>query len=169
MTRRAAASLALLFVLLLPCCAIAAKDPVTMTVLCLPDSFVTVRSSAGLRGGSIGRLYLGDSVQVDSVKRDSSGRNWWHCTGLACESEAGYVCMDYLTDGDCTLYGQHGTPAAVTANGRVAARKSVGGERKSWLKPGASVTVYAVCGDWAVTNRGYVRREYLSIQEVDEP
>ena len=49
----------------------------------------------------------------------------------------------------------------VDSNGRVAARSTIGGPRKKWLKKGKEVIVYYIA-DVAITNHGFVDAEFLS-------
>ena len=49
----------------------------------------------------------------------------------------------------------------ITGKGRVAARKTIDGQRRKWLKPGDIVTVYRISDEWAITSAGFVRSDYI--------
>lgn len=125
--------------------------------------YVLVRDELNVRGkpslGSEihGRLFTGDVVEVTRKYK-----GWCFLEGLASEEGCGWVSAEYLVSEpvkEC-----YAEPAIVVADGRVAARKSIDGERRSWLQPGEVVYVYGQSDLWSVTDRGYVRTEYLKIQ-----
>ena len=68
-----------------------------------------------------------------------------------------YLADEEPTRVDCT--------GIVISTGRLAARRSVGGERKNWLKPGSTVKVSWVTSEWCVTNKGYVMLEYIELTD----
>lgn len=142
----------------------AMAEEATWSVLCQPDSYVSIRGRASTSGSVEGRLYLGDAVTVDKLATDDQGRSWAHCIGLSVEAGSGWVCAGYLAQGEATVYEQ-GAAGVIKANGRVAARKSIDGERREWLRDGDTATVWGVCGNWAVTDKGYVKAEYLEVAE----
>ena len=49
----------------------------------------------------------------------------------------------------------------IVAEGRVAARKWIEGPVARWIQPGETVTVFWMSSEWAVTDRGYIRSEYI--------
>ena len=50
----------------------------------------------------------------------------------------------------------------VEADGRVAVRSHMCGERVMWVHPGAEVEVYQMAEEWAVTSLGFIRSKYLT-------
>lgn len=132
-------------------------ETVRYWVICNPDSEVNVRGRATADSEIIGRLFLGDHVDVVRTK----GR-WAYCIGIGNESGDGWVHMGYLTDGEITTY-ENPASAVISANGRVSARKSVDGGRRKWLSPGKEVLVTAVGGTWSLTDQGYIQSKYLEV------
>lgn len=129
----------------------------TYYVLCKPDSFVYVREFPKKNSEEIGFLYYGDSVEVDGKKRNG----YWHVVGVNTESGDGWVRKLYLDDDEPIQM----TPQKylVVSKGRLATRNGVKGKRQGWLKPGSEIKVYGMNDEWAVTNKGYVKAEYLEV------
>ena len=124
-------------------------------VVCQPDSWVNVRSRPSRGAEVVGRVMDGQELVADAY----TDSGWYHCIGLSLEVDDGWVKMNYLSDVepvDCS-----GEIWTVEADGRVAVRESMGGDRKMWLQPGAEVAVHMVAGDWAVTSCGFIRVKYL--------
>lgn len=127
------------------------------------ERYVLVRSELNVRGkpslGSEihGRLFSGDCVEVSKTYH-----GWCFLEGLPSEEGCGWVSASYLVKEPVTQY--DGIPAIISANGRVAARKSPDGDRKSWLHPGDQVLLYGMSDVWAVTDRGYIKTEYLKFK-----
>lgn len=145
-----------------------AVETVTMWVLCDPSSEVYAREKPSVRAEIAKHLYCGDAVQVDGKEqKDSAGRVWAYCPGLSCERGYGWISKAYLVDSDVTIY-YLPKESYVKASGRVRARSAPNGDLWEWLDPGDEVMVYAAGGEWACTNQGYVRREYLpEVMEID--
>lgn len=89
----------------------------------LVQSELNVRSRPSLRGEIRGRLYIGDQVEVTKTYHD-----WAFLEGIPSEEGFGWVSSNYLVDNPVI---EMNCPAVVIANGRVALRKSVNGDRKS--------------------------------------
>ena len=53
--------------------------------------------------------------------------------------------------------------ANVAASGRVMSYRWVNGGKNKWVQVGAEVKVYGWSDQWAVTNKGYIRTEYLEV------
>lgn len=133
-------------------------DTVTMYVLCSPSGEINIRDCASGKGKREGYLVLGDAVTVEDTAMDNIKREWCFCVDLGNESGKGWVCAGYLVADpiDATEYN-----GIIDASGRVAAYNYIGGKRQ-WLKVGTLVTVYATGGEWAFTDCGYVRSEYIT-------
>lgn len=138
----------LLFVLLLW------ADSKADTKYVLVQSELNVRSRPSLGGEVHGRLYAGDRVEVEKTYHD-----WSFLTDIPSEETCGWVSSNYLVSSPVT---EMNCQATINANGRVALRKSVNGDRKSWAHPGDILTVYGKSDTWSVTNRGYIKTEFLS-------
>lgn len=135
--------------------AFAEDDTWDCWVVCQPDSWVCVRTRPSLGASVIGRVFDGQQLTADAYTENG----WYHIIDLPLEVSDGWVCMNYLADEapvDCG-----GALWTVEANGRVAVRDGMGGERKKWLQPGAEVEVHLLAGEWAVTSEGFIRVKYL--------
>ena len=132
----------------------------TYWVMCNPDSFVFIREYPKKSSVEGGYLEYGDSVEVDGRKRNG----YWHIEGLTTELGEGWVKGMYLVDEEPESPGEK--TYVVVSKGRLAVRNGVNGKRTRWLKPGEEVVVYGMTSEWAVTNVGYVKVEYL--EEVGE-
>lgn len=125
-------------------------------VLCRPGVEVNVRYSPRKGSEIIGNLECGDAVQTDGKEKNG----FVHVTGLTFEYSEGWIYKGlliaerpYVKEWQCQI---------VTGT-RVAARHYIGGKRKGWIKPGQTVTVYAVGAEWSITSRGYVKTEFLTL------
>lgn len=123
-------------------------------ILCQPDSEVNVRARASKQSEVVGRCFLGDRVLIDRRTAD-----WVHCVDLCCESGEGWVKASYVDEWEPEIYVQG--VKAVTKAGKVNARYCIGGRVRKQLKKGVTVTVYAESEDYAVTNQGFIKPEYL--------
>ena len=88
-----------------------------------------------------------------------TGRGMLHAVDMSLEYTEGWVSLRYI------VFDEPEWKAAeekeICADGRVACRKWIDGDRIGWLKPGAKVQVFYESREWCYTNRGYVRTEYL--------
>lgn len=131
----------------------------TEVMYVLVQDELTIRSKASLGSDRIGYLFPGDPVEVTR-----NYRGWSYLENLGCEDGSGWVSSNYLVDSEVTVF-KDGLTAVVEANGRVAVRAHVDGKRVGWLSPKDEVTVYAMCKDWAVTSEGYIKSEFLHIDD----
>ena len=128
-------------------------------VLCQPDSYVNIRSMPNHRSQIEGYAYCGDMFETD-----------WKTKGgylhvyASIEAGDGWISKGYI------IYEE---PVAVNeawiveSKGRLAARTTINGKRRKWLKPGTAVMVYYVA-EWTVTNVGFVDSEYIGPLERNE-
>ena len=124
----------------------------------LVQSELNVRARPSLGSNIYGRLFTGDAVQVARTYRD-----WCYLEGLPSEEGHGWVNSKYLVDEPVAQ--MYDATATIHANGRVAIRDSVNGKRISWAHPGDVVCVYGTSDVWTVTDRGYVKTEYLMFEK----
>ena len=117
---------------------------------------VNVRKSPSTRSEVVGRFWCGYQVETDGQEK----HGFAHVVGLSIENGEGWIYKGLLIEeppmiieGKCQICSEC----------RVAARKYVNGSKIKWLKPGREVTIYAVGQTWAITNQGYVKTEFLSI------
>lgn len=122
-------------------------------IMCQPDSFVNVRASPGKGGRVVGYLELGDAVQTG---RNRNG--YTHVTGISNESGEGWVASGYIVMDAPQV---ETVAAKVDADGRVACRRAIGGNRRKWLHAGDQLTLYASSAEWSITSEGFVRTQYI--------
>jgi uncharacterized protein YycO len=127
-------------------------------VMCGPMAHVNIRSRPDVSGEKTGRLYLGDRITIDNTTKKGG---WVHSSDLPTDAGSGWVSSQYITTDPVDLTR---CQMRVTASGRVAAWESMTCRaRSAWLRPGETVEVYATSGEWAVTEKGFVRLEYLTL------
>ena len=148
----AAILLLILLIILLPIVAICVAKAETMYVIVQDELNVRARPSLGSRVH--GRLFTGDQVEV---VRTYNG--WCYLEGLHSEEGVGWISGKYVVSDPVNE--MIDTTAVIKASGRVAIRDCVDGKRIAWAQPGDVVTVYGASDSWSVTDRGYVKTEYL--------
>ena len=124
-------------------------------VMCKPGDYINVRNRASTRSEIIGRLDSGDSFRTDWEVKDG----FIHAIELPMEQTEGWVSLRYVVFDAPEWKGAEARE--ICADGRVAVRKWIDGDRVCWLKPGATVQVFYESREWSYTNRGYIRTEYL--------
>lgn len=155
MIKRAIAALIVLIITLLST-AFAEEDMVRY-ILCNPSitNHVAVRRSPKRKSEEIGRLDCGDMIYTDGKTKN----NYLHIYGIT-EYGEGWVHLGYIVNDAPIIERCNGY---IAGNGRVKARRYIGGRRNYWLKLGDDVKIYARSEEWAVTNKGFVKMEYLDI------
>lgn len=126
-------------------------------IICQPGDWVHARDRASTKSESLGMLMTGDSVIIDGKHRNG----FMHVTDLRLEQAEGWVYAGYLIDEKPEDLG--GAKGVIRANGRVMCRKYVDGPRRCWIDSGAEVKVYYMGGGWAVTNRGFIKSEFVEV------
>ena len=127
----------------------------TMWIMCQPGDYVHARSGPSTKRESLGRLETGDHVEVDGRTK----HGFAHVQELGLEESDGWIYAGYLIDEEPR--DARGMVYTVTANGRVACRKCIDGERRCWVVDGSQVKVYWYTSEWAVTNKGFIMTMYL--------
>ena len=132
-----------------------AEDQTTKAwIICQPKDYVNARLAPGTRSEIVGRFDAGDVIWVTGRTKNGFAeidaslevdRAWVH---------AGYIVFDEPEY-------QGGETFTVQANGRVAARKRIAGDRRCWLEDGSKVRVWWLSDEWAVTDKGFVKAEFL--------
>lgn len=128
-------------------------------VICQPGSYVNIRTKPNSKSDSIGRYETGDRVHIDGTIRIG----YCHCDRLALEDTEGWIHLGYVVTDEPVW--EDGAEFRIRSNGRVAARRSIEGDRTAWLKTGSSVQVFWRSDEWSLTNRGFVKTEYLVREE----
>lgn len=128
-------------------------------VLCQPADYVNARTSHSRKSPSTGRFETGDELELDGKTKDG----FVHVVGPNLESGDYWVYVGYVSMDEPEWYGDD---MEVIGTARVAARKNMTGDVRVWLQPGDIVMVYWITEEWAVTNRGFIRTEWLEVASV---
>ena len=113
---------------------------------------VNIRLKASSRSEAVGYADPGDDFQTDGVVK-----NGFIHVYASIEPMEGWISLGYVVREKPVRVDRKMT---VQASGRVAARKTVDGKRRRWLKPGEEIMVYYFA-DWCVTSAGFVRCDFL--------
>ena len=145
-----------IILLLLVICQLAGAEE-TRFILCnpKPENHVAIRRSPRKGAEETGRLDCGDPIITDGKIKNG----YLHILGMTEDGE-GWVHTGYVVDDKPVV---DRCMATVAARGRVMARRFIGGKRTEWLAVCSDVRVFAMSVEWAVTNRGYVRTEFLEV------
>ena len=125
-------------------------------VLCTPDAEVNIRAKPKLKSEIVACYFFGSEVETDG--REVNG--WIHVTDINGEVSEGWIYTGLLVEDQPII--STGTAQVYNA-GRVACRKYIGGKVNKWLADGSSVKVYAISEEWCVTEYGYIRTEFLTV------
>ena len=122
-------------------------------VLCKPDgSVVNIRRKPG------GEIFGGAICGSDMLTDEKVSGGYLHVFDLAAEESKGWISTRYIVYDEPEAVHRMMT---VHADGRVACRKWIGGKVNSWAYDKETVFVYVISYEWAVTDRGYIRSEFL--------
>ena len=124
-------------------------------VMCQPGDYVNARRAPSTRSESIARLECGDPIEVNGESR----KGFLYCPDMPNEYGEGWVYSGYVA----TEQPQNacGAKYTIRSNGRVACRKCIEGDRRCWVVDGSEVRVWGYTSEWAVTNKGFVKTEYI--------
>ena len=125
-------------------------------VICQPNDFVNVRERPSSRSTIVGRYETGDKVLLDGIEKGGFS----HIVHTGLETEDAWICTAYLVYDKPEWANQSAT---VVSKGRLAARKNINGKRRCWLKNGDSVKVYWLSNEWCVTDRGFVKTDFIDL------
>lgn len=131
-----------------------AEEEIECWILCQPNSYVNARIFASGRSTIVGRLECGDKIYTDGVEK----KGFLHCFANT-ESSDCWIHKGYI------VFSEPHVPfirdTQIISNGRVAARRTINGKRRCWLRDGQKIKVYMMSDEWAVTNKGFVKTEYI--------
>ena len=138
-------------------------DYQALYVMCKPKSFVNVRPFPKKKGEPVGRIECGEEVMTLGEKRGKYIKIY----SPTFDSADCWVHRGYLTEEKPEIF-EDGKTFVIRAKGRVAVRRYIRGARRAWIKPGKTLTVYAITSEWALTNRGFIMTEYLEEVESEQ-
>lgn len=130
----------------------------TCWIMCKPGSRVEIRATPNKGGISEGWLECGDSFETDSETKNG----WIRCYGVGDAGE-GWIYLGYVTTNKPEAVGER---YVCVANIQAACRRWMAGpqiERAPWIRNGEYCQVLVTDGEWAVTNRGYIKCEWLEV------
>lgn len=129
-------------------------------VLCDPDSFVCVREAPRKTAYAVGGITCGSMLNTDGKSKNG----YLHVTEVPAEDDTGWISGQFIVyDEPYPLY----RSATVVSNGRLAARKGIGGKVRKWLNPMDQLKIYWWSNEWCLTNYGYVQSMYLELDGED--
>lgn len=138
----------MVFVLLIGC----ACAENNVWVLC--KSYVNLREKPSTRSKIVGYLDVGDGAETDWEVKNG----WLHIISPSMECGDSWVNLSYIVESKPERVN---ASFEVVGNGRVALRKTVNGKRRAWARHGDMLKVLWVSDEWSLTNRGYIKTEYL--------
>ena len=158
---RAVLKIVLLFVILaaigaMVACLIETAFGDELYVICKPGTEVYARISPRMGAEVVGHYDCGDRIETDGIERNG----FIHAVDVGLEVSEAWISKRYLVE-DRPLILEIQT--IVVSSCRVRARSGIDGRRLAWLKPGQEVTVFARSDEWCVTNKGFVRTEFLGV------
>lgn len=133
-------------------------------VLCQPNSYINVRQFPKKTAEPTGYLMSGDLIFIDGTQK----RGYMRIYGVTEAGEA-WVSKGYIVYSEPYEDG-HRYP--VRSKGRVAARRTIGGTRRRWLRDGDILTVYMVSDEWCLTSQGFVKTDFIALDsrvDIDTP
>lgn len=125
-------------------------------IVCQPDSCVNIRSKPKKSSEAFGELELCDKIYTDGKVVNG----YLHCVDLPAETTEGWVSKVYV------VYDEPHKPKyqlrnIIVEQGKVAARRTIGGKVRRWLHSGDMIYVYAITKEWCVTSEGFVMTEFI--------
>ena len=136
-------------------------DTVTVWILCQPSDYVNVRATPSTKAEQVGFLDPCDEITIDV-----NAKNGFFPIVYPPFEREGYVSARYVSTEKPEW--KNGELYAVCANVRVAARRWMDGPCIDWIVNGSKVQVFYYTPTWCVTNRGFIKTEYLEYAEVVE-
>lgn len=125
-------------------------------ILCQPDSYVNVRPNSNKKGQAEGYLLCGDKAATENATRNG----YLFLTQVSTERGEGWVNSGYVVYSKPVYLNKK---VNICSKGRVACRRAIGGSRRCWAKDGDTVTVYYISDEWSITNKGFIKTEYLGV------
>ena len=135
---------------------LAESDTEDVWVLCTYESFVNIREHPRKSSFAFGGVTCGTRLKTDGkVKGD-----YLHVVDVPAEESEGWISKQFIVHSEPVRMTQ---PATVVSNGRLAARKGIGGKVQYWMNPMDTLTIFWWTDEWCLTNKGYVQTEFLEL------
>lgn len=126
-------------------------------VLCRPSGEVNIRAKPKLKSEIVATVFFGDRLTADGEQN-----GFVHVTGLAAETDSGWIYKGLLINDRPIASEGH---AQVFKAEKVVCRKYASRDSKAVkrLEEGTNVKVYAISDEWCVTEFGYIMTEFLTL------
>ena len=126
--------------------------------ICQPGDYVNVRATPKKNGEVVGRFDCGDKLRTDWETQ-----NGYLHVFVSLEVDEAWIHLGYVSAWEPEW--KAGEKMTISADGRVACRRWCDGPRITgkggWVQPGTQIQVFYWTPEWSVTNRGYIKSEYL--------
>lgn len=122
-------------------------------VLCQPDSYVNIRARP-----SSGSQKEGYAICGDSFETDGKTRSGYTHVFASVEAGEGWISNGFIVWDEPE---EVNTEMTISSKGRVALRRSIGGNRRKWGHNDDKLKVYWVSDEWSVTDQGFIKTEFL--------
>ena len=156
-----------LIALVIVACRAESETDSKIYVLCSPTSGVYLRTRPDKNAPSAGYAEAGFALKTDGKIRNG----WYHLIDVPGEYSECWIYCGYISTTEPEWL--KGCPAMVIGEGRVACRKWCQGKQyeghAAWVRPGDEVQVFYRTPEWCVTNRGFIRTEFLEVYEAEVP
>ena len=122
-------------------------------VMCRDADYINIREAPRKKAQAGGRALAAMRLTTDGAERNG----FLHVVGVT-EAGEGWIHSGYIVYSEPLALGRE---YMIMAEGRVACRKWIGGPRRCWVRDGDIVTVYYWTPEWCLTDRGYIRSDYV--------
>ena len=134
----------------------------TVWILCKPNSGgVNLREKTKKSSREIGGAFCGDELQTYDVEKNG----YLHVVNLAAEDTEAWISLRYIVYSPPIEIEME---MQIKAKGKVNVRKWVDGPHLRYVHNRDVVYVYWMSTEWAVTNKGYIKSEFLDYIVEDE-
>lgn len=130
----------------------------TVWVMCQPDSYVNIRSKPNGRSRIEGYALCGFDLETDGKTKDGFIHVY-----APIEAGEGWISKGYVVWDEPEEVNEW---YSIRSPYRVAIRRTIGGKVRKWGHDQDSIRVYWASSEWAVTNKGFVKTEFLEV-DVD--
>ncbi len=125
-------------------------------IICKPGSEINVRKQPKIKSQAIACKWFGEMVITDGVEKNG----FVHVVNVFAEETDGWIYKGLLSDDPPTAVN---LTCQVFNSGTVACRKYADGKVIRRIADGTEVIVYAVSEKWCVTDHGYIKTEFLTV------
>ena len=134
------------------------EDLTEAWVICQPDDYINIRMSPDKHSQPVGYAEAGDPIMTDGKVKNGFIRVY----GIG-EMGVGWIHKGYVIYDEPERIDRM---ACSISRGRVACRRWINGKIRTWLKNCDDVLVYWWSFDWCVTNKGFVKTQYLEMEGI---